>query len=93
MVARRGGGWSAGKFAYAVNQIDGTVSMYAIDQTTGVLTALTPATVPAGGSPFEITFDPSGKFAYVPNAYGNNDVSEYVVDADTGVLTRRRTSL
>ena len=31
--------------------------------------------------------DPSGRFAYVPNAYGNNTVSEYLVDSSTGVLT------
>jgi hypothetical protein len=41
----------------------------------GLLTPLTPATVSTGGSPFGVTMDHSGKFAYVPNAYGNNDVS------------------
>jgi DNA-binding beta-propeller fold protein YncE len=76
----------SGKFAYATNQDDGTVSMYTINTSTGVLTPMTPPTVPAGGSPFEVTMDPSGKFAYVPDAYGNNEVSEYTIDPVTGVL-------
>jgi YVTN family beta-propeller protein len=61
--------------------------MYTINSSTGVLTPTTPPAVSAGGSPFEVTVDPSGKFAYVPNAYGNNNVSEYTINATTGVLT------
>lgn len=35
-----------------------------------------------------MTVDPSGKFAYVPNAYDpNNTVSQYTIDSVTGVLT------
>lgn len=79
----------SGKFAYAVNQDDSTVSMFTIDSTTGVLTPTTPATVFTAGSPFGITLTPSGKFAYVPDAYSQPDnfVSEYTVDSLTGVLT------
>jgi len=79
----------SGRFAYAVNQDDDTVSMFTIDSATGVLMPTTPATVFTGGSPFGITLDPTGKFAYVPNAYSqpNNFVSEYTVDSVTGVLT------
>jgi YVTN family beta-propeller protein len=78
-----------GKFAYAANQNDDTVSMYTIDSSTGILTPTTPATVGTGGSPFGVTVDPSSKFAYVPNAYSqpNNFVSQYTIDSVTGVLT------
>jgi 6-phosphogluconolactonase len=62
--------------------------MYSINTATGVLTPLTPATVSTGSSPFDVTVDPSGKFAYVPNAYDpNNTVSQYAIDSVTGVLT------
>ena len=81
-----------GKFAYAVNEDDGTVSMFTIDPTTGILTSTTPATVFTGPIPFDITVDPSGKFAYVPNndsggvmTYG---ISQYTVNPVTGVLTQ-----
>lgn len=61
--------------------------MYTVNPSTGVLTPTTPATVPPGGSPCGVTIDPSGKFAYVPNAYANNTVSQYTVDPNTGILT------
>ncbi len=90
-------GWSplsisvdpSGRFAYAANQDDGTISMYTVDPISGVLTPMTPATVQAGDSPFGVTVAASGKFAYAPNAYSqpNNSVSEYTLDANTGVLT------
>jgi 6-phosphogluconolactonase len=82
----------SGRFAYAVNEDDGTVSMFTINSATGILTPTTPATVFTGPTPFDITVDPSGKFAYVPNnttgggnAYG---VSQYTIDPVTGVLTQ-----
>jgi 6-phosphogluconolactonase (cycloisomerase 2 family) len=82
----------SGKFAYAVNEDDGTVSMFTIDSITGVLIPTTPATVFTGPTPFAITVDPSGKFAYVPNnttgganTYG---ISQYTIDPVTGGLTQ-----
>jgi 6-phosphogluconolactonase (cycloisomerase 2 family) len=85
----------SGKFAYAVDEDDGTVSMFTIDSTTGLLIATTPATVFTGPTPFSITVDPSGKFAYVPNnttgganTYG---ISQYTIDSATGVLTQNAT--
>lgn len=82
----------SGKFAYAVNEDDATVSMFTINSTTGILTPTTPATVFTGPTPFSMTVDPSGKFAYVPNnlsgglnTYG---VSQYTIDSVTGVLTQ-----
>lgn len=80
-----------GKFAYAVNEDNGTVSMFTIESNTGVLTPTSPTFVYTGGIPFGITIDPSGKFAYVPsNSAGAGmgfGVSEYTIDPVTGVLS------
>ena len=82
-----------GKFLYvsASDSVDATVSMYTINQTTGVLTPTSPATVLTAGIPFQVVVAPSGKFAYVVNNFagpGNpNAVSQYTVDSVTGVLT------
>jgi 6-phosphogluconolactonase len=55
------------RFAYVVNRLDNTVSMYTIDPNTGNLTlnstATNPtATIATGTEPFRIGFDPTGKF-------------------------------
>jgi 6-phosphogluconolactonase len=53
---------------------------------------MTPSTVFTGPPPFDITVDPSGKFAYVTNndsgglmTYG---ISQYTIEPVTGVLTQ-----
>jgi 6-phosphogluconolactonase len=82
-----------GKFVYvsALDSDGATVSMYTINQTTGLLTPTTPATVITGGLPFQVVVDPSGKFAYVVNNNSGgvitNAVSQYTVNSTTGVLT------
>jgi YVTN family beta-propeller protein len=43
-----------GKYAYATNRGESSLSQYSIDPTTGALTPLTPATVPAGLHPSSI---------------------------------------
>jgi YVTN family beta-propeller protein len=77
------------KYAYVVNRLDNTVSMYTIDPSTGNLTlnstASNPtATIATGTMPFRIDFDPTGKFLYVTNE-GSAD-SIYTVNSD-GTLT------
>jgi DNA-binding beta-propeller fold protein YncE len=42
--------------------------------------------VASGFFPLSVVVDPSGQFAYVANTH-SNDVSVYVVDSATGVLT------
>ena len=83
----------SGKFVYVANEGGFTptsVSMYAIDATTGVLTLI--GVVPADGRAVDVAVDPSGKFAYVANGGENSDgskginVSMYSIDA-SGVLT------
>ena len=83
----------AGKFLYvdAADSNGATVSMFSINQSTGMLTPTSPATVITGGIPFQVTVAPSGKFAYVVNNLsggGYSDaVSQYTVDSTTGLLT------
>ncbi len=83
-----------GKFLYApaLDSDGATVSMYTIDQTTGLLTPTSPATVPTDGIPFQAVITPSGKFAYVVDNFAGSgfpyEVSEYTVDPATGVLTQ-----
>jgi 6-phosphogluconolactonase (cycloisomerase 2 family) len=84
----------SGKFAYVANEGGFTptsVSMYAINPTTGDLTLI--GTIPADGRAVAVAVDPSGKFAYVADGGDNSDgskgvnVSMYTIDAATGVLT------
>lgn len=83
-----------GKFLYVtVSLSDGNaVFMYAIDQTTGALTATSPATVFTGGDPFQVLVAPSGKFAYVVNNLSGGGMTDgvwqYTVDSATGILTQ-----
>jgi 6-phosphogluconolactonase (cycloisomerase 2 family) len=88
-----------GRFLYvsALDSVDATVSMYTINQTTGLLTPTSPATVLTDGNPFQVVVAPSGKFAYVVNNFagsGNaNAVSQYTVNSATGVLTENLSSV
>jgi len=83
-----------GRFLYvsAVDSVDATVSMYTINQTTGVLTPTSPATVLTGGNPFRVLVAPSGKFAYVVNNLSGgvmtDGVWQYTINSATGVLTQ-----
>jgi len=64
-----------------------SVSAYAIDPTTGLLTALPRSPfAAAGGYLNELAIDPSGKFLYTANTTTNN-VSALAIDATTGSLT------
>jgi 6-phosphogluconolactonase (cycloisomerase 2 family) len=74
--------------AYVVNKTGNSVSQYSINQD-GSLSALATATVAAGTTPYAITVDPTGKYAYVANSFngaGGNSVSQFNIGAD-GVLT------
>jgi DNA-binding beta-propeller fold protein YncE len=77
-----------GKFAYAANTGGpfGTISGYAIDPTTGVLTGIGGAMFPPGTGPGAIAVDPTGKFAYTAN-FNSNDVSGFAINPTTGALT------
>jgi 6-phosphogluconolactonase len=83
----------SGKFLYVTASLsDGAaIFMYTIDQTTGLLTPTSPATVYTGGIPFQVRVSPNGKFAYVVDNLATSQetfgVWQYTVDSTTGVLT------
>lgn len=76
---------------YVSNEQGCSVTTYALDTTTGVLSPLqTVSTLPAGydgrNSCSQIQITPSGKFLYAPNR-GHNSIACFAVDATTGYLT------
>jgi len=75
----------SGRFAYAVNELDESISLYSINAGTGMLAPLPTSRVAAPGPLDTIQFHPSGKFAYV-NLYDNDSVGIYTVDPVTGLL-------
>jgi 6-phosphogluconolactonase len=81
---------TTGRFAYAANAGDNTISVYSIDPTTGALTAVG-APVPTGTSPYAIAARPDGKYVYVVNEISNN-ISVYAVNETNGALTAIRDS-
>ena len=80
-----------GSFVYVAEYIVPYVAAYAIDTSTGALTAVSGSPFAAGQNatayPYSVSVDPSGRFAYVTN-YGNNSVTAYTIDAMSGALTR-----
>ena len=79
-----------GRFAYVTNYFNGTVSQYTINQASGALTPMTPATVKTGGTDAEvIAFDPAGKFAYVTivGKTAATAVAEFTIDQANGTLS------
>ncbi len=87
----------SGKFVYVTNSgnvwdpDDGSVAMYTIDATTGVLTSIGTinGNCPGLCFPSSVVVDPSGKFAYVASGGGGfpYNVAMYTIDATTGALT------
>jgi 6-phosphogluconolactonase (cycloisomerase 2 family) len=79
-----------GRFAYVTNYFDGTVSQYVINETSGALSPMTPATVPTGSKYAEaIAFDPSGKHAYVTivGATSATAIAQFSIDQTNGTLS------
>lgn len=72
-------------YAYVANHDSNTVSQYTVGST-GALTAMTPATVATGVRPYDVTVDPSGKYAYAVNNDTAWYISQYALGSD-GALT------
>lgn len=82
----------SGRFGYACNELDLTVTGFTFDATAGTLTEFqTLSTLPAditdraGLSTAEIVAHPSGKFLYVSNR-GHHSIAMFSVDEATGKL-------
>ncbi|HLW83251.1 MAG TPA: beta-propeller fold lactonase family protein [Candidatus Acidoferrales bacterium] len=85
-----------GSFAYVADNgcpdaFAGSVSMYAINATTGLLTSIG-SPIPADFGPHSVAVDPMGKFAYVANdgafEVNSGSVLAYSLDSTTGTLTQ-----
>ena len=74
----------SGRFAYVANRGTNDVSVYTIDERSGVLREQ--GRVAAGAAPLAITVHPSGRFVYAVN-HDDGTVSQFAVDAMTGWLT------
>jgi 6-phosphogluconolactonase len=82
----------SGKFLYVLNLLDGTVTAFTIDPTSGALTVISgsPFSTPPGqfgsvGVQGPIVVDPSGTFLYA--ACANENLAAFRIDQTTGALT------
>ena len=74
---------------YVANAGSDNLSAYEIDEKSGALAPLSPATYTTGTGPSAIAILPSfPQFLYVANAGGSNDISAFSMDTDSGSLTR-----
>lgn len=73
-----------GKYLYVANLGSSTVSSYAIDQQTGVLTPI--LAVVSVDSPSAMAQDITGHYLYV-TSQNNNTVTTFSVDQSTGALS------
>jgi len=85
----------SGKFAYVASQgcdLDGYVSMYTINPTTGALASIGPPVPTNDEFTDSVTVDPSGKFVYVASSGDVWDIDfgsvvTYAINPTTGALT------
>jgi 6-phosphogluconolactonase len=82
----------SGKFAYVVSEMQGTVTVFANDPTTGTLQRLqTISTLPTDFKgeieDAEIEVHPTGKFLYASNRGNGNSIAVFTIDAEKGTLT------
>jgi len=77
--------------AYAINELDSTITTYRFDGASGELKALQvittlPPSFTGNNTTSEIAVAPSGRFVYGSNR-GHDSIAVFAVDAGTGVLT------
>jgi 6-phosphogluconolactonase (cycloisomerase 2 family) len=76
----------SGKFLYITNSASDSISVFAINSTSGALTAISGSPFATGSSPWSVAITSSGNFAYVANR-GANTISGYGIDPNTGALS------
>ena len=76
----------SGAYLYVANKHSNSLSAYAVDAKSGVLTPLAMPGYPTGPDPSDVLVDPLGKVVYVANG-GSSSVSTFVITAQTGELT------
>lgn len=82
-----------GKYAYVINELKNTITVFGYDPEKGTLTTLqTATTLPEGfkGTSYtaEVVVHPSGKFVYGSNR-GQNSIAIFAVNPASGKLTAR----
>jgi len=82
-----------GRFAYVINELDSTISVFRYDPDRGRLDPIeTLPTLPAGftghSTCAEVQVHPSGRFLYGSNR-GHDSIVTYAIDTETGHLTPR----
>jgi 6-phosphogluconolactonase len=80
-----------GRFAYLINELDSTMTAFAYDSGSGILTALqTLPTLPAGfaghSTCAEVQITPDGRFLYGSNR-GHDSLAIFAIDPAQGTLT------
>ena len=80
-----------GRFAYVINEMQSTVSVFAYDSAGGVLRSRqTISTLPKGfaehNDDAEVQVHPSGKFLYASNR-GHDSIAVFAIDANQGTLS------
>jgi len=76
----------SGTFAYVTNnQPPFNISAYAIDRSTGALSAVPGSPFATGASPAFVAVDPLGKFAYV-TSFSSGTIWAYSIDAAAVLL-------
>jgi 6-phosphogluconolactonase (cycloisomerase 2 family) len=80
---------SGGSFLYVANKADDNIYEYAVSQSNGALTPLSPASVSNGtkSGPDEIAINPAGTFLFV-TGFSKGTVTTYSVNTSTGQLTQ-----
>ncbi len=81
---------STNNFIYVVNHHSNSVSGFRVNQTTGALAALTPATVSTGADPVALSLHPTNEFLYVSNN-GSDNISGFKVSTTNGALSSSTT--
>ena len=74
-----------GKFVVVANQGTGNVSVFSLDQSSGILSAVSGSPFASGSAPGPVAIDPSGNFVFVGDSAAGN-LYEYAIDS-TGALT------
>ena len=72
-----------GKFLYVADAMENSISVYAIDSSTGALALSGSAT--AGTFPDSVSVDPSGRFLFASNSSQSSTVSVFAIDPATGL--------
>ena len=80
---------SGAGFLYVANKADDNIYEYAVNQSNGVLTPLSTASVSNGSKsgPDEIAINPAGTFLFV-TGFRNGTVTSYAINSSTGQLTQ-----